>query len=319
VTHDAVDVVTLGETMALLWSTEVGLLRHASQLRLSSAGAESNVAVGVRRLGPTTAWVGRVGADEFGELVLAQLRGQRVDVSAAIVDDERPTGLMIKSRRTSDVARVVYYRAGSAGSRLGPDDVPESLVTGCRVLHVTGITPALSSSARDAVFAAVEIGHSSGACVSLDINYRAALWSPDDAAATLRPLAARVDVLFASEDEAQLLTGELDPGALPAALARLGAPQAVVKRGERGAAAVIDGQHFDIPAVPVTVIDSVGAGDAFVAGYLAGLVAGHPPEERLRTGAAAGAFAVTVAGDWEGLPHADELALLSAEAGTVRR
>jgi 2-dehydro-3-deoxygluconokinase len=319
VTAGGVDLVTLGETMALLWSTEVGLLRHAAQLRLSTAGAESNVAVGVRRLGRTAAWVGRVGADEFGELVLAQLRAQRVDVSAAVVDDERPTGLMIKSRRTSDVTRVVYYRSGSAGSRLAPGDVPEQLVAGCRVLHVTGITPALSASARDAVFAAVDIARAAGVCVSLDVNYRAKLWSPDDAATALRPLAARVDVLFASEDEAQLLTGEADLAALPAALARLGPPQAVVKRGERGAGAVIDDRPFDVPAVPVSAIDSVGAGDAFVAGYLAGLVAGHPPEERLRTGAAAGAFAVTVAGDWEGLPHADELALLDEAAGTVRR
>lgn len=313
------DVVTIGETMALLWAPEIGLLRHAPQLRLTIAGAETNVAVGVRRLGPTTAWVGRVGADEFGELVLAQLRGQRVDVSAAVVDGERPTGLMIKSRRTSEVTRVVYYRSGSAGSRLSADDLPAALITDCRVLHVTGITPALSPTARDAVQAAVEMARAADVTISLDVNYRAALWGPAEAADVLRPLAARVDVLFASEDEATMLTGETDLDALPAALARLGAAQVVVKRGDRGASAVIDGSPFDVPAVPVTVVDSVGAGDAFVAGYLAGLVAGDQPEERLRAGAAAGAFAVSVAGDWEGLPHAHELGLLHEAAGTVRR
>jgi len=144
-------LVTLGETMALFTADRVGPLRHATTMRVGIAGAESNVAIGVRRLGHPAAWIGRVGSDELGQLVLGRLRAERVEVDAAVVDPEAPTGLMVKEHRTADLARVVYYRRGSAGSRLAPGDLDEARIRGARVLHLTGITPALSASARSDV------------------------------------------------------------------------------------------------------------------------------------------------------------------------
>ncbi|GAA4992245.1 sugar kinase [Yinghuangia aomiensis] len=314
------DVVTLGETMALLSAPRIGPLRHARSLDVAVGGAESNVAVGLTRLGLRVAWLGRIGDDEFGRLVHGTLAGEGVDVSGAVVDPGAPTGLMVKARRTNTSTEVTYYRAGSAGSRLCRKDVDAALLRGARVLHVTGITPALSASARDAVDAALAEADT-GTLVSVDLNYRQALWPPADAAPVLRRLVERCDVLFATESEARLVLGDPRAGSgadgpspveLAVQLADLpgGPRQVLLKRGARGAVAVVDGAVYEAPRHHVEAVDPVGAGDAFAAGYLAELLAGSDVPARLATAAAAGAFAVTVSGDWEGLPRRDELALL---------
>jgi hypothetical protein len=191
--------------MALLTTAEVGRLRHASALTLGVAGAESNVAIGARRLGCPAAWVGRVGDDELGELVVSRIRAEGVDVEGVVRDPEAPTSLMLKERRTADMVRVLYYRRHGPGSRLRPDDLDPAQVAAAGVLHVTGITPALSDSARATVDHAVELARAAGVPVSFDLNYRSALWPPDRAAAVCRDLAARADIVFAGDDEAELL------------------------------------------------------------------------------------------------------------------
>ncbi len=312
-------LVTLGETMASFAATGIGPLRHQPTMHLHVGGAESNVAISVTRLGGRATWVGRVGDDELGDLVLAQLRGEDVDVRYAVRDPGAPTGLMVKSRRTSTVGRVVYYRSGSAGSRLEPADLPLETLRAAGVLHVTGITPALSPSARAATFAAVEEARAGGVPVSLDVNHRAALWSAQEAGPVLAELAARADVLFAGDDEAALLGATGEPEAIVKALAASGPAQVVLKLGARGALAALDGELVRVPAHQVVAVDTVGAGDAFVGGYLAELLLGADPLTRLRTASACGAFAVTVPGDWEGLPTRRDLQLLSAPEGTVVR
>jgi 2-dehydro-3-deoxygluconokinase len=312
-------LLAVGETMALLTAAEVGRLRHASSLTLGVAGAESNVAIGAARLGCPAAWVGRVGDDELGELVVSRIRAEGVDVGGVVRDPGAPTSLMIKERRTAAMVRVSYYRRHGPGSRLQPGDLDPAQVRGAGVLHLTGITPALGESARAAVEHAVELARAAGVPVSFDLNYRSALWSPEAAAAVCRDLAARADVVFAGDDEAELLGLAGGPPDLARGLADLGAGHAVVKLGERGAVAFLDGALHRVDPVPVQAVDPVGAGDAFVAGYLAELLAGRPVADRLATAAACGAFAVTVPGDWEGLPSRDELAALGARPGTVRR
>jgi len=312
-------LLAVGETMALLTAAEVGRLRHAGSLTLGVAGAESNVAIGARRLGCPAAWVGRVGNDELGELVVSRIRAEGVDVAGVVRDPDAPTSLMLKERRTADLVRVLYYRRHGPGARLRPDDLDPAQIAAAGLLHLTGITPALSDSARATVDHAVELARSAGVPVAFDLNYRSALWPPDQAAAVCRDLAARADIVFAGDDEAELLGLAGDPAALARGLAELGSGHALVKLGERGAVAFVDGRAYTADPVPVQAVDPVGAGDAFVAGYLAELLAGRPVEERLATAAACGAFAVTVPGDWEGLPSRDELATLGRRPGTVHR
>ncbi|GAA4199388.1 sugar kinase [Actinocatenispora rupis] len=309
---ESAELVTLGETMALLAAPQIGLLRHMHSLNLSIAGAESNLAIGVRRLGRTSAWLSRVGDDEFGRLVTGTIRSEGVDVRAA-VDSSAPTGLMVKERRSDAITRVQYYRAGSAASRLSPSDVDEDLVRAARVLHVSGITPALSATARDAVRAAVDTARQAGVLVSLDFNYRSRLWDADAAGAELGELAARADIVFATVPEARLVVAGDDESELAAALAKLGPRHVLVKRGSRGSYALLDGAAHDAAPQRVPVVDPVGAGDAFASAYLAELIGGRPADECLAAASAAGAFAVTVPGDWEGLPSREELHLLGAD------
>jgi 2-dehydro-3-deoxygluconokinase len=297
-------VFTFGETMGLVGADGIGLFEYARSFTFGIGGAESNVAIGIARLGGEVTWLGRVGADATGDLIAGRLRHERVHTVA--IRDDGFTGLMVRYRRSSEFLHVDYHRAGSAGSRLAPADIPADLA-GASILHVTGITPALSDSARAAVFQAVETAHARGLIVSFDVNYRAKLWSRFDAAPVLRDLASRADLVFAGPEEAALFVGA---GPAVDGLAALGPTEVVVKDGARGCTALIDGARYTMPAVPVTVVDPVGAGDAFVAGYLADRLAGARPEQRLRTAVAAGAFQVTVPGDCEGMPSREDLAAL---------
>jgi 2-dehydro-3-deoxygluconokinase len=312
-------LVTFGETMAALFAPGIGPLRHQGRLAVHVGGAESNVAIAVARLGGAAAWIGRVGNDEFGDLVLAQLRGEGVDVRHAVRDPQAPTGLLVKTRRTATVTRVLYYRAGSAGSRLTPLDLPVDLIRAAGVLHVTGITPALSPSARAATFAAVEEARAAGVPVSFDVNHRPSLWRDTDPGPVLAELATRSDVLFAGEDESAALGATGEARDVVAALAARGPTSVILTRGARGAVALAEGRLVEVAPHPVTPVDPVGAGDAFVGGYLAELIAGSDLETRLATAAACGAFAVTVPGDWEGLPTRADLALLARPDGSVVR
>ncbi|WP_267885071.1 sugar kinase [Streptomyces globisporus] len=306
-------LVTLGEAMAVVAATEPGPLASGAALRLGWAGAEATVAVGVSRLGHPAAWTGRVGADATGAMVLAGLRAEGVDVSTARTDPAAPTGLMLRERRTADRLRVTYYRAGLAGSRLAPEDLDEERIAGARILHVTGITPALSTTARAAVEHAVVLARAAGVTVSFDVNHRERLWSRAEAADVLARLLPYADIVFAGPEEAALLVSEAEPERMARALARRGPRQAVLKLGAGGALAVVDDELHVRPAVPVTAVDPVGAGDAFVSGYLAAVLDGSPAAERLRLAALCGAFAVSVPGDWEGLPRRAELDLLAAQ------
>ncbi|MQA86361.1 MAG: sugar kinase [Streptosporangiales bacterium] len=305
--------------MALFTPERTGLLRHAHTFHLGVAGAESNVAIGIRRLGGRSAWIGRVGDDELGRLVLRTLAAEGVDLQGTYADAEAPTGLMIKEHRMPTVTRVTYYRAGSAGSRLRPEDVPADLVRAARAVHVTGITPALSGTARDAVYAAMETARAAGVTVSLDFNYRSALWNAAAAGKELRALTALADVVFATVAEARLVTDGAAPAHLAAEIAALGPRHTLIKLGERGVVAHCDGQPYEYAALPVSVVDPVGAGDAFAAAYLVEFGLGRPVDECLTTAVTAGAFAVTVPGDWEGMPSRAELDLLRADDDPVLR
>ncbi|MEW1863785.1 sugar kinase [Streptomyces sp. NPDC088194] len=314
------EVVTIGETMAALRAT--GPIRLGPAMELSVAGAESNVAIGLARLGHRVGWVGRVGDDAFGTLVLRTLRAEEVDVTHARVDtDGRATGLLVREDSIGDLAKVAYYRAGSAGSAIRPEEVLPALRPGLRVLHLTGITPALGPSAAEAVAAATTRAGELGALVCLDVNYRAGLWNPERARRLLLPLARTADLLVASADELHLVSDDpgLDESDAVAALVARGRREVVVTRGGDGASATDAHGTVSVAARPVRVDDVIGAGDAFVAGYLSALLDGLDLAARLQRAASTGAFAVAGRGDWEGLPTRADLALLDQPAGTTLR
>lgn len=312
-------VLTFGESMAALHGE--GPLRLAGGMQLSIAGTESNVAIGLARLGHQAEWIGRLGDDELGRLVLRTLRAENVDVSHVIVDGSAPTGLLLFEHRIADITNVSYYRAGSAGSGICADDVAHRLTDDVAALHVTGVTAALGNTAAEAIAGCVEIARRRGIPVSLDVNFRSRLWSAATARETLRPLVSQVEILFGSEDEVMLVAadGSTDIDTAAQQIIADGTGTVVVKRGGAGATAyTIDGK-LNVPARRVPVVDVVGAGDAFVAGYLSGRLDGLDIAGCLERGVVLGAFAVSRIGDWEALPSRAELSLLDAAPGTTVR
>ena len=324
------EVVTLGECLIAFVATTPGPLAEATTFDRFVAGAEANVAVGLARLGHPVSYIGRVGADGFGDAIRRRLLGEGVRAADLRTDDEATTGLMFRERRGIGPAQVVYARRGSAGSRLSVADVDRAADGGAfddaRWLHLTGITPALSPDARAAVERAIEHARAAGATVSLDLNLRRRLWADEVAAPVLRALAGRVDVLIASPDELAVVIGR-DPVDDPVALARaaldLGPTIVVATLGPNGAIAL----DRDEPDLPVTragiplpaVVDPVGAGDAFCAGFIAARLDGADVAAALEIGNACGAAAAAALGDQTGLPDRRELAailLAAREDGT---
>ena len=313
------DVVTFGEALASVRAREPGPLRLGGSLQLSIAGAESNVAIGLARLGHRVRWVGRVGADEPGALVLRTLRAEGVDVDHVEVDSSRPTGLMLVERRTEDVVRVDYRRKDSAGAMLTPAALEAALDPVPRIVHATGITPALSAGAREAFATTLHRTAQLGSKVCLDVNYRRQLWDHADAFACLRDVVPDVHILVASEDELGLVAGVDEEAAAVQTLHDAGVREVVVKRGSRGASAFRKGETAHCAAPTVAVHDILGAGDAFTAGYLSATLDGEKPAARLERGVQVAAIAIGCLGDWEGLPWRDDLPLAASPPGTTLR
>lgn len=317
-------VVTMGETMGLLTVPAGRRLRSELSSPIGFGGAESNVAIGLARLDVPVTWLSRVGDDAFGSLITREIRGEGVQVLAA-VDTQARTGLMVKEQLHGTPWRIRYYRDGSAASRLSPADLEVAQVhhaiTHARVLHLTGISAALSASALDAVRAAIQLARAAGVLVSFDVNYRAAQWPTKRAAPVLAELCSTANIVFAGTQEAALVlqTTETAESALAVGLAELGADTVVIKLGARGALALTNNQAVAAAPDPIEVVDPVGAGDAFVAGYLSGLVRGASPTECLRRGNQLGAAVCLVPGDWEGLPTQEELDHLNSVQEDVLR
>ncbi|MBA0052136.1 sugar kinase [Streptomyces sp. AJS327] len=298
------EVVTCGEAMLLMLAEPGVPLDRATTFRRSVAGAESNVASGLARLGHWVRWIGRVGDDPPGEAVLRELRADGVDVSCAEMDPTAPTGLLLRDSHPRRAIDVQYYRTGSAASYLAAEQIETVALTGARVVHVSGITPMLSASAAEATWALVERARQAGAAVCFDPSIRRALASEHDWMRTVGPLLREADLVLAGEEELELLLGGGAEEAAKALLSLGRASTVVVRRRDHAAVALTaEGQWIQPPfSVPVT--DPVGAGDAFVAGWLSAWLRGTDPGSALAEAACVAALVAQSPADTDGLPTA---------------
>jgi 2-dehydro-3-deoxygluconokinase len=304
------DVVTLGEMLVQFNPISTGPLRHVTYFEKHAAGSEANFAIGMVRLGFKAGFITRVGNDEFGRYILSVLRSEGVDVSKVKVDDEAPTGIYFIQRGYPVPGRsiVFYYRRGSAASRLSPDDIEEDYIKSSRLLHLTGITPALSESCRKAVLKALRIAVENDVIVSFDTNIRLKLWPCEEKAReTLLPIMRETDILLTEPEDAEILIGESEPNKIIEKMLSMGPKIVAVKMGEEGAIASNGKETIMKPGFKVPVVDVIGAGDAFAAGFIASILEGRSLEDALAFGNAAGALVVTVRGDIENLPTKDDI------------
>jgi 2-dehydro-3-deoxygluconokinase len=314
------DVVTFGEALVVFVASTGEPLTSATRFRRTVAGAEFNVAVGLTRLGHEVSFIGRVGDDPHGQLVSRALRAERVNTDGLLVDPSAPTGMLVRDAHADRPVTVTYFRAGSAGSRVRAEQVTGHTVSGARILVATGITAVLSRSAREATFAAVQTARDAGVLVVIDPNIRRKLAPLADQLDDLRRLCALADVVIAGEDEATAISGISgpDPKVAGSFLDR-GSRLVVIKRGAAGAWASDGLSCWSQPAFPVRAVDPVGAGDAFAAGLLSALLAGLPVSDALVRGAACGAMAVAVPGDFEGAPTLAEVGRFLEDGNAIGR
>lgn len=299
--HGPVDVVCLGESMVTFLPTRAGRLADVPSFVRGIGGAESNLACALAACGHRVRWVGRVGADGFGDHLVAAIAAYGVDTAAVVRDPGRPTGVYFRTAadRAGDGHEVVYYRAGSAASAMSPATVPLEAVWSGRVLHVSGITAALSADCL-ALMRGLTARRDGRPLLSFDVNHRPGLWRDPEGPRVLLDLARGADLVFTGEDEAEEAWGvHGGPEAVRRALPE--PATLVVKRGALGAVAFTRGPAGDtvteVPAPVVDVVAATGAGDAFAAGFLSATLRDLPVRDRLRYGHLWAAAALTVAGD----------------------
>jgi len=303
-----VDVVTIGETMVLFTPESSPLMKYAHTFSKKFGGAETNVAIGLTRLGHKAGWISKVGNDELGKSLLSFVRGEGVEVSQVQTDQEAPTGIYFKEVRSGDNVKVNYYRKGSAASRLTPEDLNEQYIAKAKYLHITGITPALSDSCYQTVLKAIAIAKEKNVKVIFDPNLRKKLWSEEKARSVLLEIASLADIILPGIDEGKFMFGEDNPETLGRLFLEQGPSLVILKVGAKGAYYYSENEGELISGFPMAqVIDPVGAGDGFAAGFISGLLDEISIPEAVLRGNAVGAMVTQVAGDIEGLPEREEL------------
>lgn len=271
-------LLAIGETMAMVTPIRAERLAAAEEFHVDAGGAESNVATHVASFGLPARWFSRLGDDSLGHRIARQLATRRVDVSTVVFDPRYHTGVYFKDPGHG----VRYYRANSAAAHLGPADADAISFDDVAVVHVSGITAALSGSAADFLGTVIERARAAGLVVSFDVNHRPALWDATTAAEPLAAFARLADIVFVGRDEAETLWATTDAGSVGALFPNV--REVVVKDGDIGATALMAAGTFFQPALRVDVVDAVGAGDAFAGGYLAASLAGATIDGRLRRG-----------------------------------
>ncbi|AKG69088.1 2-dehydro-3-deoxygluconokinase [Serratia fonticola] len=311
-TQNSLDVVTLGEAMAMFVAAQTGDLAEVESFTKRIAGAELNVAIGLARLGLNVGWVSRIGNDSFGRFTLQQLAKEGVNAQRVTVDGRYPTGFQLKSKNTDGTdPSVEYFRKGSAASHLSTADFDRDYFAGARHLHLSGVAAALSAESLELCqFAAAEM-RALGKTISFDPNLRPVLWSSRELMIEqLNKLACAADWVLPGLKEGQILTGQSTAEGIADFYLERGVQAVIIKTGPEGAwFKTAAGDQAAVPAVKVTnVVDTVGAGDGFAVGTLSALLEGKTLLQAVQRGNKIGSLAIQAIGDSEGLPTRAALA-----------
>ncbi len=314
------DVVTLGETMVVMDPDETGSLKYVYKFNKKLAGAESNVAIGLSRLGFKTGWISRLGDDPHGEYIKSFIMGEGVDTSQVKTISNAPTGLFFKEIRELEETKVYYYRKNSAASTMESEDLDEKYIAQAKYLHITGITPALSESCYRTTLRAIEIARDNDVKVVIDPNLRFKLWSKEKMTKVMLDLFEKADIVLPGISEGKILLGTDNPEEIANKIMNLGPEKVVVKLGSEGALAADRNTMEYVKGFKVErVVDPIGAGDGFAAGFIAGQLKGYDLIKSTVLANAVGAFVVTVRGDVEGLPKVEELQVFMGQKEGIDR
>lgn len=305
------EVISMGEPLLEFNAEEEGSLAEVKRFILGWGGDTSNFAVAAARMGAKVGYFTRLGCDEFGDCFLRLWEREGIDVSRVQRDPEAPTGIYFISRKGREHF-FTYYRAGSAASRMRPQDLPLEYIKGARIFHTSGISQAISTSACDAVFSALSAAKEAGVVISYDPNLRLRLWPLERARAIIHRAAAMADILFPSLEDGRVLTGKENAEEIAGFYLGLGPKVVVLKLGHEGCLVATSQGMIRIPPYSVEALDTSGAGDAFDAAFVVGYLAGWELEKCARFANAAGALTATGLGVVGSIPTRKQVEALMA-------
>lgn len=313
------NVLTLGDALITMNPVTKGPMRYVTHFERKAGGAELNFAIGVARLGLESKWISRLGEDEFGKVIYNFARGEGVDVSDVQFVKEYPTSLNFKEIKEDGSGRTFYYRSNSPTNTFVMEDITDDLFTSIDIVHLTGVFLSLDKKNLALVMKVIEKAKENNITISFDPNIRLKLWTIDDARETFKEIFPHVDILLTGLDELELFLEEDSEDSFTKFANDYNIKDLIIKDGENGSKLYRDGVWTKADAFNVDVVDTVGAGDGFAAGYIYGYLHKYSPEELLRIANGVGALVTTVSGDNEGLPYIDEVKAFVNNKGIVER
>lgn len=302
------DLITFGETCAVFVARDIGRMRYCRDFTIRPGGAEATVAVGARKLGIESAWISALGEDEMGHYLRGIVAGEQVDVSRVTMVPGKPTAVFLRERLPGGQAKHFYYRRGSAFSDYTPDMLDEDFIASARILHLTGINPALSKSCDASAWRAIEIARAAGTKISFDPNVRLALWGRDEARATLERYMAAADIVLPGLEDMRMLYGDISAEDALRRLKELGCKDIALKISDGDVIISEKGSETVVPVQPIAdPVDLMGAGDAFAAGCLTGILEGWDLCRSAALGVTVAGLAIQMPGNIEAMPTWEEV------------
>lgn len=314
------DVITIGDALITMNPQTSGPLRFVNTFERKIGGAELNVAIGCSRLGLKTGWISRLGNDEFGRYILSYARGEGIDTSKVELVNGFPTSVYFKEILNEERINSYYYRHNSPTNVFKVEDIDEEYVKNSKVIHISGVFPAINDTNKDIVLQLVKLAKKNNVVVTFDPNIRLKLWSGEKAKAVLQSFLPFVDVLITGEEEAELLLGSTNMEELIELGKHYDISHIVLKRGEKGAIGYKGGEIIDAsPIISSKIVDTIGAGDGFAAGYIYSLINDWSLEKSLSFANAVACYVIGVPGDNEGLPYLEDMAVILGEKEQITR
>ncbi|WP_336045731.1 sugar kinase [Solibacillus ferritrahens] len=314
------DIITIGDGMITFDPTAKGPLRFVHQFERKIGGAELNVVIGCARLGAKAGWISRLGKDEFGRHILNTVRGEGIDISEVKLMEHYATSLNFKEIQESGDSKTFYYRQNSPTETLTVESLPLDYIKNTKILHVSGVFPAITEQNREVILKAIQFAKESGVKVALDPNIRLKLWSKEQARKTLTQYLPYVDYLLTGREELEMLFDTKEDTELFSHIEKYNFEHVIVKEGAKGASYYENKKWNIVPGFPVSkVVDTVGAGDGFGAAFLYGKLQGWNIEKIMQIANAVGAMVVQVQGDNEGLPYFEEVEMFLGKRDLIER
>ncbi len=314
------DVITIGDAMIAMCPQEKGPIIFCDTFKRKTGGAELNVAIGCARLGLKSGWISRLGNDDFGKYILKTVRGEGIDTSEVELVDGHPTSVYFREVLSDGSSRSFYYRENSPTSTMKSEELNEEYFKQSKVLHITGVFPSITKNNQEIILEAVKLAKKHNLTVSFDPNIRLKMWTKEEAKAYIEKLLPDVDILLVGDEEIEILLGETIIEDAIKTFHGYGIDKVIVKKGAKGALGSDGKNVYEVEAIrPKALVDTVGAGDGFAAGFLTAFCEGKTLEECVKFANAVGSLVVGVEGDNEGLPNYEDVLVHLGQAKKIER